>query len=204
MATVTTTSTDNGSLRSWRVPPDSSESAVPMGEVTYSGNQIVAAKDAANVSMWNLQCNMPRNFVYQLTELVITIRSSLAALSDLEKGIHCQVTTDASGLSAVFSRAFTLGAFSYPAPNVISSANNQASFVMDDAGLVAVAEYKPVALPKNFFDASDAGRFFFSLIDPTSDSTVAWTASWYMRLMQFDVTQLNAFPIHYQHNVIGA
>lgn len=196
MATVTTTSTSIAKPIFWDVPPGAELDLtnVPRGEVLFDGSESIPAKDAADVSVWNLLCVLPRNFVYRLVEFRLwALAPDISDFTDWDAFMRGSVTPnpDPGPLGAQFffqltnkvgvNSAFTV--FSYPI-STGGAADNVAFFNTD------------VKLEPAITCNDGNGEIAVSWLDTTADATGITIAHWRIRALVYDISQYRNYAVH--------
>lgn len=195
MAVVTTAAVDNGDLFTWDLPPEPlpTDQGIPRGEVIFQGTDTIPAKSATDTSLFTLQLNLPRNFLYRFTEIQVEAQvTATAVLADFEPAMMCLVSSDAPNFQSFDTVLW-----------------NQAKHVVEDisafqfalAGtnkfMTAFSPLDPDQLAKVVLDANaGAARLFIQWADPSADTTTAVVAIWRARALQYDQEQMHSFGMH--------
>lgn len=187
MATVTTTFTPTGQLRTF---DRSNDPAAPFAELSFIVPTLtIPAKDAANESEVVISCTFPRNFVYRLQSLeIFGASTSLAVFDDLEKVWTVSITE-----SQVVTRRFGLY-------NRVQANEGVTSFKIDpDATTNDFGTYwSPDAHIANQLINAGQGSSIMSiqLMDTTSDATAAVFITFRGLALVYNVGQYNEAPIN--------
>lgn len=199
MVDVTTATVSNGALRSWATVPRPEVSSVPRGEVLFEGSQAIPVQQAVDESLWTLQCNFPRNFIYRIAECRIwATANGEQPFINFQPGIACLVSTDDPAEVDWF---FMLSNRVWEA-----TSGDQRSF--DFTFLSGAVDNMTFFLPEGAIDApisaaQDAARLFFRWADVTTTTTGAVTASFRVRCLMYDIDQASAWPMHTPLPTIG-
>ncbi len=205
MATVTTSSVDNGQLRNWNVPGASRlrNSIIPRGEVVFAGSDTIPALDALDESNFTLQCNFPRNFWYRLVpEIWVNTfaASGTGGVADPNGAMRVILSSDALGFTD----------FTFLLHNEDFFVNDAGAFELSGIGVTGVANrvvrpFKPLSgVPSDLIDAqSDAARLFLNWVDVSTDDTAAILVQWRIRALQYDADQVREYPVHTPQPVIA-
>lgn len=191
MATILTSSADPGSLVTWNVPGGATlpRTRIPRGERVYRGSQVIAIKDAANISVWTLTATLPRNFCYKLVEMRVRGDfTSAAEAIDIEPGAKATLTDDVASDS-----------FDLVLPSQLTGEADPAAkgYRWSATGLIWTFGMEAASLPATFLKAQAAdATVIVNWIDQSSDASATYTLFWYIRLFVFDVDQLNEFGVH--------
>lgn len=207
MADVTTSAQDNGDLTTWAIPkadtpPIFGEGAIPRGEMVYRGSLAIPAKLAADESRCSIQLNLPTNFAYKLADISFAAQGSDSAdFTDFEPAVRGLITADQGGVSSVQSLFVPLYSdMQYATTNARMSF--QLHFTSN--AVDRMVTFSPAYVPGTIIRAETGGRMSLTWMDVSTDASNEVTAHWYARFLQFDLTQLNSFPIHVATPIIGA
>ncbi len=201
MADITTATVSNGDLKTWDIPPLALQSIVPRGEVLFQGSQVIPAKLAADQSLWTLQCNFPRNFVYRLVEVRFwAVTDDSTVYDSFSTSITGLVSTDAPDEDAWY---FMCPGQTGTSLNALSAVFNIITFLFSSAAQSFIGFYRPVEPVNAPIDVgSGAGRLFFRWADITNDATDPVTVFFRIRALMYTVEQARSWQMHTPSPVI--
>lgn len=192
MATVTTQTASSGQILNWDTPPG--VSGYPRGEIVFAGIQTIPLKDAANVSIWELTCTLPRNFVWRLAELRFEAESDAEAVfDDWERGARVRISANAGSFIDDF------GCFS--STRVYTQSQNSMPFTVGATNDI-FETFETAKLPGYFIDARQDASIVLTWLDVTSDSTAITTARFRIRCFMYTQEDLLNYAIHVPNGVL--
>jgi len=201
MATVSTSSSDNGQVSTWSIPPGSTPPGqVSRGEVVFQGSDQIPAVGAGDDSLFMLQCNFPRNFIYRVVEWrAWVVGNSEGALEGPEQALTLIVSSDAPDFNDFYALAPMTSWFDGAAGAPVSNLNYVPSAATNDR-----MSFFKLSQPIDTFIDSNAGaaRLFHRWVNPTA-STSAFTIYWRIRALMYDVEQLRKYSVHTPTPVIS-
>jgi len=159
----------------------------------HSGAISVASKGATDTSLLRLDLVCPKNFVYQLVYLSISLQATTqAALEDwLTVGSMEQ-------MSMLGGASFSTG--------YLMSQEALGGVVMEAASASFIVSYQPQNAFKGFFQpdlTSGVSRIRCRLTDNSADTTILTTGEWYAKFLQFDVEQRFHVGLNYPAQVVN-
>lgn len=195
MAEVVTATTGEGKVSLWETVPRPEFSAIPRGEITFQGNELIPAKAAVDQSMWTLQCNFPRNWVFRLVEYRIWVLSEATDV-DWDTAMSCLVSSDAADEDDWFFGIYATKALIGTSPYV--------NFQFVPADPTFISFYAPLGpIDAAINSGEGSARLFQRWVDFTSDTTVAMNAFFRIRALMYDVDQARLWPMHSPVPTIG-
>jgi len=187
MATVPTTSTDSPPIRPY-VGPDAGIN--PVGEIVFSGLEVIPGKSAANESEWTLTLNFPLNFAYRL--IYACVDGIASGESEFVDWAPAQRVTVSSAREEDFS-------FEMRGAGYVGTPDAE-SFPITPAGLLTNARFfTPPYLPGQILvDPTLALRW----MDVSTDTSTDMEARWRFRAHVFSIEQAARFGIHLSQPVV--
>lgn len=204
MASVQTTSIDNGELATWDIPNPIPANAAPRGEMVYRGQVVVPAKDAADQSIWTLTLNLPPNFVYRLEDLHVgvtyLIEQTLEPVDEgtggWQAGMFVQIFETsplAGGQVPILTDQFLLWNQHFAEGANEQVIDNLSTGVRFTNGTLALAtDFRVPAgqfASSKLINSTGGASFLLRYVDASNDDTVAITIDWFARLQQFTIAQ---------------
>lgn len=204
MAVVTTLIEDEGVVRTWAVPGDAFIRGIPRGEVIYHGQNAVAAKAAADSSVYALSLALPPNFAYRLVDLQLVVQAEASAVfDDWQTGAEYELVT-----LGVTNRVGVIYAVNTPGGSggeefiwIDDSVTRNIMILMDTSQGVLLDDLF-VAPPAPAGSPLAVPHLFLRYNDDSPDTTTAISVIHHARFFQYTVEQFNSWQANLQIPVI--
>lgn len=169
---------------------------MPRGEILFAGTQVIPAKINTDESLWTLQCNFPRNWVFRIVELRIwATMDDMAAASDWANGMSCLVSSDEDS------------DWMFPIQNVshrFTGTDMALKFTFISVSPSFIEFFMPdLAVDAPIRTGQGSARLFIRWVDNSGDSTVAVTTFFRIRALMYDVDQDLSWAMHTPVPIIG-
>lgn len=201
MVDITTTTVDQGIPLPFVIPPELRENRTyqPRAEIIYAGTQVIPSKVALDESRWLLTMNIPRNFAYRVIEARFWMSAVGTGVFQNDWKTHLLVT--------VTSNADNEPAYDIPFNGTLAQGGELTNDLIPTtfSGDNVWSQYMNSLYSFNApIDASNgSSTLVASWFDQSGDVTVAVTANYRFRLLQYTIEQLKNGQMHAPVPVIG-
>lgn len=193
MADIITESIPIPKSTNWANPSNvgGNVSGIPIARITFQLNVNIPSKLAADVNVLLVTMNLPRNFVYRLDNwMVRSWGDSLTAQIDFQKSMGVRVTQNTPGGGALFIYASSDN-------DTFFHTGSQAIRVYQSQFLWETQWARPVDINRLLIDTSEAtADVQLSLIDVSTDATIATQLQFYVTFLQYSVDAVNSWQLN--------